>query len=222
MTFSKKRTILSLLFFFCSIAVVNTAQAHTHQELIAHCPQIMIVDKETLLKDIENVCDAFEEKLLADLDAKGLPLKAAQEGGPGKIFFDKFISEIDAIAGISVTYLDVIDVFKSVVGFEQMRLINIKDLEKDVPVKIREPFIKSAQKINWIFFVAVYNLITDVMLKAVQNDMNAVNFIREARKVELSWTSDIMAAAGNAKIQQAATKRFGDELEKLKELYFKQ
>ena len=223
MTVSKKRTVLSLLFFFCSIAVVNTAQAHTYQELIARCPQIMIVDKETLLKDIENICDSFEKKLLADFDASGFPLKPTQEARPGKIFFNKFISKIDVIAGTSVRYLDVIDVFRSVVGFEQMKLINIKDIEKkNMSLEIKESVIKGAQKINGIFFVAVYNLITDVMLKAVQNEINAVNFVRDERKIFFEAAAEIIGSNGDAYIVEVASKRYQEDLMKLMELYFKQ
>ena len=217
MNVQKNTLVFASVLMIFSLSVGLPIQATESREQCYNMPKVKIVNKETLLKEVKMLCTRFEAEVKAASLKIGMPVADKDGLGLAKMFSNLFIPVIDRIAARDLDCLTVIEEFRSVVDFEQTPLFRIEDIKKNLSV---EKWIVASLMLEAICFMLVTDLIFQITTKAVQNNINSVNFAHDERKIYLKFTGDIIGANGDAHIIEAANKKHDEDLMRLIELHF--
>jgi hypothetical protein len=213
----KKTLALASILMIFSLSVGLPIQATESTEQCYNMPKVKIVNKETLLKEVEMLCTRFEAEVKAASLKIGMPVADKDGLGLAKMFLNLFIPVIDRIAARDLDCLTVIEEFRYVVDFEQTPLFRIEDIRKELSF---EKWICASLMLKVLCFMLVTDLIFQITTEAVQNNINSVNFVRDEKKIYLKFTRDIIGAYGDAHIIEAVDKKYDEDLMRLIELHF--
>ena len=208
--------LASVLMIF-SLSVGLPIQATESREQCYNMPKVKIVNKETLLKEVKMLCTRFEAEVKAASLKIGMPVADKDGLGLAKMFSNLFIPVIDRIAARDLDCLTVIEEFRSVVDFEQTPLFRIEDIRKDLSF---EKWIGASVWLEALCFLLVTDLIFQITTKAVQNEINAVNFVRDESQIYREAVAKVIGANEDAHIIEAAEKKYDEDLMRLIELHF--
>ena len=217
MNVQKNTLVFASVFMIFSLSVGLPIQATESREQCYNMPKVKIVNKETLLKEVEMLCTNFEAEVKAASLKIGMPVADKDGLGLAKMFSNLFIPVIDRIAARDLDCLTVIEEFRSVVDFEQITLFKIDDIKKNLSF---EKWIRASLWLQALCFMLVTDLIFEITTKVVQNEINAVNFVRDERKIYLEGAAKVIGAFGDADIIEAAAKKYDEDLMRLIELHF--